>query len=198
MKTRFLLCFSILSCLLIFSACRKDLHYAVHEGDDITSGLLESAKSWHSRNIDPEVKGSRLKPLWEDAWTLKSGLLIVPAPEYPNYNPKLTIRRFFAFTSSKGSVVEGRIVEFLGNEYDVNANIDLLVSHIDKDYIDGFDGSILRYDINYRSLSSSTFKKGKKLHNVLTTIETMAGEDLLELTRQQKTGVNNIPASAQK
>jgi len=195
MKARLIFCLSILSYLFIFSACRKDLHYAVHEGDAISSGLLESAKSWHSRNVDPEVKGSRLKPLWEDAWTLKSGLLIVPAPEHPNYNPKLTIRRFFAFTSTNGSVVDGRIVEFLGNEYDVNANLDLLVSHIDKDYIKGFNGSILRYDINYRSLSSSTFAKGKRLHNVFTSIVTSTGEELL---RQQKTGVNSLPVSSRK
>ena len=171
------------------------MHYAIQQGDDITSGLLESAKSWHSRNIDPEVTGSRLKPLWEDAWTLKSGLLIVPAPEFPNYNPKLTIRRFFAFTSSNGSVADGRIVEFIGNEYDVNANLDLLVSHIDKDYIKGFNGSILRYDINYRSLSSSTFAKGKKLHNVFTSMVTMTGEELM---RQQKEGVNSLPVSSRK
>jgi hypothetical protein len=140
--------------------------------------------------------GSRLKPIWEDAWTLKSGLLIVPAPEFPNYNPKITIRRFYAFTSSNGAIVDGRIVEFLGNEYDVNANVELLVSNIDKDYIKGFDGSILRYDINYSPLSSSTFKNGNKLHSVLTTIETISGTDLLELMRQQKT--KTIPASSRQ
>lgn len=195
MKARLLLCVSVLGCLFILSSCRKDMHYAIKDGDAITAGLLESAKSWYLRNIDPDAKGSRLTPLWDDAWTLKSGPLIVPAPEYPNYNPKITIRRFFAFTTSNGSVVDGRIVEFLGNGYDVNANLNLLASHIDQDYIKGFNGSILRYDINYRSLSSSTFAKGKKLHNVFTSIVTSTGEELL---RQQKEGVTSRPVSTQK
>lgn len=190
MRARLLLCFSTLACLLILSACRKDVHFAVNERDAMSAGLLESAKSWHSQNLDPAKKEGRLTPLWEDAWRLKSGLLIVPAPEFPNYNPKLTIRRFFAFTSRNESVVDGRIIEFLGNDYDVNANLDLLVSHIDEDYIKGFNGSIIRYDINYRPLSNATFAKGKRLHNVFTSMVTMSGEELLRI---QKEGVNTVP-----
>ncbi len=89
-------------------------------------------------------------------------LILVPAPEQHIDNLDITARRFFVFTANGSNVSDGRIVELIGNKYNVNDNFDLLLKNYDRNEIAGFNGSILTYDVNYHFVYSTSFSNGKK------------------------------------
>ena len=90
-------------------------------------------------------------------------MLIVPAPEKYVENTDFSIRRFFLFRTQNSKVSDGRIVEFVGEEYNVEQNLDFLLENYDKNTITDFNGSILQYDINYSPLENTTFANGRKV-----------------------------------
>src|SRR5690606_32096837 len=108
------------------------------------------------------------------------------APEQYVAAKELSIRRFFVFTTSGNNVSDGRIVEFVGENYDVTSNIDLLLRNYDKSSIPSFSGAILQYDVNYQSLISHSYVKGQ-LDGVKKELQNIVGSKNLttEATRSQ-------------
>jgi hypothetical protein len=161
-------CFGI--CFLLY-ACRKEIRNMISERDEATSILTKAAKQWHSQHLIPEkAKGkkaiSRLSPLWNSSWTMetadKTTLLVVPAREQRLRSRSLSARRFFIFKISGGEIRSGGITEFIGQGYDVEKNLDLLIKNQQQSFIPGFNGAILKYDVNYRFLSSQAYENGTK------------------------------------
>ncbi|SFA41224.1 hypothetical protein SAMN04488511_102274 [Pedobacter suwonensis] len=157
------------ACLFLF-ACRKNIDNYLHDRESVPTQQIESAKIWRLQHLDDRLFKSSglsglLKPQWSDAYTLKSStgkqLLIVPAPEKYVANKAFTIRRFFVFASSSSNINDGNIIEFIGRDYDVQDHIDHLLKNYDGRAIDGFNGGIIKYDINYRFITSRYFINGK-------------------------------------
>ncbi len=156
--------FIISGCLLLF-ACGKDIVNSINERRNPGSHMLESAGAWHLQHLQLPVNDkSYLSPIWKDSWVSENdrSLLIVPAPEHNVNNPNFSIRRFLIFRVSGNKVVDGRIVEFLGEKYNVNDNIDLLVKQYDSTNIPNFNGAVLQYDVNYNFITSAHYSNGMK------------------------------------
>lgn len=160
-------------CLLIF-ACRKEFNNLItEEKPKIPSSLLESAKIWNNavlgqttKYIEKTDSWIELKPQWRDSWTVKSpeGTDIVVVPTIENYvnNKSVNIRRFYLFESLDNDIASGRIVEFIGFKYAVNQKLSTLIPNYRQSSINGFDGAIIQYDLNYRWIEGSLFHKGLK------------------------------------
>ncbi|ATP56730.1 hypothetical protein CPT03_09710 [Pedobacter ginsengisoli] len=135
---------------------------------EVPSALLESAKIYHSRNVKnfPAQNGKafiKLKPLWKDSWTVKSdgkNILVVPTIENRLENRAVSVRRVFLFTEGNHQIEDGKIVEFYGYDFDVEDNLNKLISNYQKKSINGFSGAIQQYDINYFFVRSSVFDRG--------------------------------------
>lgn len=157
----------LFSVFLLIFACRKDFKNLIND-QQIPSGALESAKIWHSQNArdlwhQRGTKFIKLRPLWNDAWNLRSSegdLLVVPTIENYVNNKAYSIRRVFVFLKSGSRITGGRILEFLGFNYNVDDNLDFLIKNYNKKQISGFSGDILQYDINYMPLKSLAYDNG--------------------------------------
>ena len=158
------------ACLFLF-ACRKNIDNYLHDRENVPSQQIESAKIWRLQHLENRLfktSGSYglLKPQWADAYSLRSSsgkeILVVPAPEKYVGNKEFTIRRFFVFSSSSSNVDDGKIIEFIGRNYNVSDHIDKLLKNYESQRLEGFNGGILTYDINYRLISGVHFANGKK------------------------------------
>src|SRR3546814_7632240 len=122
MKVSFSLVF-FCSGILVF-ACSPELKTSVPDGD-ASSKLIETARKWHARHRDANARDTIL-PDWDKAWTLGTAngdrVLVAPAPSKPSMNERLSFSRFFIFQIEYGHISQGRIVEFLGNDYHVEKN----------------------------------------------------------------------------
>ncbi|WP_216854305.1 hypothetical protein [Pedobacter panaciterrae] len=151
-------------CLLIF-ACRKDIKNIVYD-QQISSDMLEMAKIWHQRQTQNAPGEIKLRPLWRDSWSVKSSdgseQIVVPTMEYDLGNPRYEVKRVFVFSAKGNQIKSGNIFEFVSNSYKVEDNLNNLVLHNNDKSINGFTGSILRYDINYYLTGSSVFENGIK------------------------------------
>ena len=59
-------------------------------------------------------------------------------------------------------VSDGRIVEILGENYNVDDHLDPLLERLSQGQITGFNGAVYNYDIDYNFLSSDVYKDGNK------------------------------------
>jgi|GEM_PF-4924303 len=152
-------------CLLVF-ACRKELDYLIHDRERVAPDVMESAQVWYLQQLNPDPSIPRLVPTWKDTWSTVSidhgKLLVVPAPENYVAAKDMTVRRFFVFKMAGGGISGGRIVEFVGEGYDVSSNIDRLLELYRSNAIPDFTGLVLEYDVNYEPLSKRSFTDGKK------------------------------------
>ncbi|MBC6110302.1 hypothetical protein ACFOG5_06035 [Pedobacter fastidiosus] len=161
-------------CLLIFS-CRKDIENYVNNREGPSSAILESAKIWHLQNSSDgssvrDANFIRLRPLWKSSYSLTSrngnALLIVPTIEDYVDDKIISVRRVFVFTSQNQQIISGEIYEILGKNYDVNKNLDLLLPNINSRSIEGFNGAIIKYNINYERIGGSFYKDGHQDDNM--------------------------------
>jgi len=151
---------------LIFFSCRKDIDYYLSNKEQASSSQLEMAKIWRLRHLSASKSTHGiLQPMWDYSWKVTSPegqLIIVPAPEHRVNNKTYSIRRFFVFTTSGNQISNGKIVELVGENWNIDDQIDLLLKSTNKSEIKGFTGIILNYDINYQRVSSITFVNGIK------------------------------------
>jgi len=151
-------------CLLVF-ACRKEIDYLIHDRDRVTPDLLESAQVWYLQRLSSDPSIPRLLPTWKDAWGIQSvngdSLVIVPAPENYIGVKDISVRRFFVFKTDGVSVSDGRIVEFVGESFDVSSQVDLLLKHFRSDVVPGFTGIVLDYDVNYDLFDKKSYTGGQ-------------------------------------
>ena len=167
MKKRTLLILTaVFSIILLVYACRRDLDNIIKD-QEVPAVALETAKVWYMQQTG-SYKGNgadRLKPLWRDAWNIRTAggnsLLVVPTPEHYVQNRELKIRRVVLFTISNGQVKNGSIIEFIGNNYDVTGHLNELVLNHQKSKINGFSGSIIQYDVNYKPVKSDVYENGE-------------------------------------
>ncbi len=170
----------VLCCIIIFS-CRKDFKNIFEQQNQIPSTILEEAKIWHAKNATLtqgivsslnskaapiKTRFIRLEPLWAESWTVPSypgnKLLIVPTRENKITNPLLKIRRVFIFPIINNKVAGGEIIDIIGFNFDVSANLDYILSNYTSDKINNFNGAIIRYDLNYYFLNSAKYNQGIK------------------------------------
>lgn len=167
MKRSYLYLLTILcTCVLALFSCRKDIDFYLKGKESPSSSVLENAKIHYLQNVNIE-SNNRLGANWKDSWIInKDGgeILIVPAPEIQQNNKNFSLRRFFAFRMKNEQVQNVNILELLGKGFDVEKNIDLLVSSAGNK-IDGFNGSILLYDINYYPQKSYIYENGQLQKN---------------------------------
>src|SRR5690554_1654169 len=125
-------------CLFLF-ACRKDIANFVKGREVSTSIPLETAKLWRAQNLTSTY--NVLKPHWDDAWQMETtnneSLFVVPA-NTPFESTDMEVKRFFFFTLNGTSVTNGQIVEIMGNNYDLNKNIDFILTNYDNNTIIDF------------------------------------------------------------
>lgn len=181
-------------CLLLFT-CRKDINNIV-TGHEISETALEAAKIYHSINAKilptKSKKFIKVKPLWNDAWSLGS-YLVVPTRENYIENKSFSVRRVFLFSLRNSRVVECQIIEFVGKDYDVTENLDYLIKNNNNSQLSGFNGGIVRYDINYFKKSSAVFSDGKKLEGDGKWINSRPARGELQITKQGKIMAVSIP-----
>ncbi len=170
----------VLCCIIIFS-CRKDFKNIFEQQNQIPSTILEEAKIWHAKNATLtqgivsslnskaapiKTRFIRLEPLWGESWMVPSypgnKLLIVPTRENKITNPLLKIRRVFIFPIINNKVAGGEIIDIIGFNFDVSANLDYILSNYTSDKINNFNGAIIRYDLNYYFLNSAKYNQGIK------------------------------------
>jgi hypothetical protein len=164
----------VFSAFVVLFSCQKEIYVVPNNKARTTSELVENAKSWYLKNLDYTALANPLRPHWDDARTVQqqdeSTLLVIPTSEHVVMNPDFTIRRFFIFPFDDADVADGRIVELLGNQYNVNMHLDLLLSSMESSEIKGFNGSIIQYNINYKYIDGIVFKEGKLMTNMKTRI----------------------------
>jgi len=169
---------------------QKGLQKLFNQKDDVISSDLEAAKIFHAKGAylnkstyaELMVQGSKsvlstekiakkvffikLSPLWKDAFEVKaydgSDLIVVPTPENRLSDKTFEIRRFFIFTKKGGSVVDGKIVEFLGLNYPLKDKIDGIIANYKNSSVLDLTGAIFEYDLNYFRLSTEVIKQGKR------------------------------------
>lgn len=175
----------LFSGLVVLFSCRKDIEYYLLDRERPTSEVMESAKIWYLKSIDKESVDQRLKPHWKDSWQVSrekgAPVLVVPANERQLNNKDISIRRFFIFTVDGSNVKLGVIVEFLGEKYDVTSNLDFLLKSLGKEEIDGFNGAILQYDINYRPMESVRYTMGKKDKAVTPVLKALSSKEITDI-----------------
>lgn len=169
--------------LLFFSQCEKEktttADLPISVGVKVVQNpLLNDLKGWYSNTVEkyrkeliPSTSGLRktsrmLNPQWTGARieTLSNGAkaAIVPSKEYTLDNKKLFMLREFVFLLNPAGtkIKNGKIVEIIGEADYIKKNKDKLTHLYNSDFIRGFNGTIMTYDVNYRFLWSKTFKNG--------------------------------------
>ena len=174
---------------LIF-ACRREIDDIVKTNlNSPPNNLLESAKAWNAEvvksnfAVNSKIPGFiTLEPQWNNSWTLKqkNGSTIIAVPtgiDAPSLR-SMTLARLFIFEVNNNTVRGGQIVEFLGlNDYSVNKNLEKLVENYQNTSIEGFSGAIIRYDLNYRWVSGSTYENGDKTNDNVSIVRKSAAEN---------------------
>lgn len=175
---------------MIFS-CRKDYKGFFNGPEANTSPGLEAAKIFYAKGaylnsatynelftnstdigkLSTETIAKKhifykLKPLWKDAFELKahdgSELIIVPTKENKLVEKTINIKRFFIFTKKGGSVVDGKIVEFLGHDYPLEDKLKELLANYNSSRVGDLTGAIFIYDLNYFLLKGELVKQGQR------------------------------------
>lgn len=176
------------SCLLFFS-CGKEVIRPIDETYEVGSTrLIESAKRQFHAQIDPEAPSIKrygaLHVFWKDSKTIitvdDTTRLVVPAADFTMNNVDFTFKRYVIFRISGNKIEGGRIVEFMGNKYDVHLNADFLLRNYTQKIIKGYNGSVFQYDFSYRQKEGATYKNGEKMPGVHTFIATGTYDQLLQ------------------
>lgn len=167
--------------------------------------LLNDLKSWHSGTVEkykkrlaPTTFGTSkmvrtLEPLWEKTRIekLNNGAIaaIVPSKEYVLDNLKISMLREFVFllNPSGTKIKNGKIVEIIGETSYIKENKDKLTHLYNSDFIRGFNGTIMTYDVNYRFLWSKTYKDG-----VINGTAKLSVQSSLNLTGKSFNGVPSV------
>lgn len=185
----------VFSLLLLIFACRKDIKNIVYD-QEVPSSYLESAKIYHGINAkDLQTSdGSefiKLRPLWKDSWTVKSNgnsLLIVPTIENYVENKNIQIRRVFIFSKNGNEITGAKIVEFVAKNFDLEHNLNNVISNYKNNSISNFNGSVLIYDINYVSESSAVYENGKKTNRKAGFIKAKNLRGNIKLSQSSRDG----------
>lgn len=164
----------ILVVCLLLTGCMTGERFALYDPYMVSPGLLTSARLWYKQNIDfqaPKIqKYGELPVYWDKAWITQTKdsnlLLVVPTEDYEVQNENFTFKRFVLFTISNTRAEDGKIIELLGQHYNVDDNYRFLIANYDRSQIAGFDGTIQLYDVSYRKIKSTTYKEGNKAKNI--------------------------------
>jgi len=161
-----------LACLLIF-ACRKEINSYIANEPKVELKLLEDSKKLNAlitaydAPYNQKIKDFiRLKPSWNEAYTRRhidgTDLIVVPTTENDISNKAISMRRLYVFEVLEGEISYGRIYEFIGINYPIDKNIDQLLTNLRNPVIEGFNGAIIQYDLNYRRINGSVYENGKR------------------------------------
>jgi len=163
--------------MMLIYACRKDLTAVGTQHD----ALVAKAKAFYTGqtiklatkhkqllSIDKQgIKASVRKkpiPLWENALveTDQNGktLLTVPFAKYELDNKEMDYTRKFVFTIKNNQIVDGGIIEAYGAPALIKQRGAELITQKGTKYIDGFDGFIMAYDLNYIYKSGKHYRNG--------------------------------------
>lgn len=170
---------------LISASCSKEVHDVIYQGQRAPVVLRESARNWylqHRKAKSTDIEEKMLSHYWQKASVMMMGdgewILVVPLPDPPVNNPKLGFRRFLVFEPSGTHVNSGKIVELLGDKYQVNNQAYLLLTGRAAGIIPGFNGTILQYDVNYNPLYNTNYTDGKANPNMQSAILKTSGKTL--------------------
>ncbi|WP_448633232.1 hypothetical protein [Pedobacter panaciterrae] len=133
----------------------------------------------------------KLRPLWKDSWTVKSNgnsLLIVPTIENYVENKNIQIRRVFIFSKNGNEITGAKIVEFVAKNFDLEHNLNNVISNYKNNSISNFNGSVLIYDINYISESSAVYENGKKTNRKAGFIKAKNLRGNIKLSQSSRDG----------
>lgn len=159
---------------IVLSCGDKDSPVYYPDGQDSYTTLLDNAKDYFDKKTrlsglktaDDGKGKKKLAPLWTKAKKTKlengDAVLMVPVPEYKVNSNELGFFRCYIFKESNGNIVDGRIVEFLGDIDYIDRSNEEIVKKMWNPQIDKFNGSVVSYDLNYEYIEGYLFRKGKK------------------------------------
>ena len=181
MKRKFYLLLLIL--FVSLTRCQKDnvVPQELERSSSVDLNILADVQQWHTKTINefrgglnqagPTVSGTKrkikmLEPQWETARaeTLFNGakVVVVSSEQYELQDKSIKMLRAFVFLlSAKGNkIMNGKIVEFIGDADFITKNPKVLITRYQNDAIIGYNGSVMTYDVNYRFLGGRAFENG--------------------------------------
>lgn len=190
---------SVFCLSLVLFSCSKEINAVVFQPQRAPVSLTESARVWyleHRQAKATTTENDMLMQYWEKAQILQTAdghaLLVVPLPDPPVSNKALAFRRYLVFEPSGNNIANGKIVELLGDKFNVENQSDLLLTGRAASTIPGFNGSILQYDVNYKSIENASYANGNKKLNTQSFVIKFSGRDLNSPLRE---GLGNQPIS---
>lgn len=193
----------ILILSLLILSCNKKASDIIYDRKQALPQMQESARTWYLQHREAKptsVEYNMLTKYWAKAATLQTSdsdvILVVPLPDPPAtlHNKDFTFKRFLVFQPQGNTIASGKVVELLGQKYNVGNNADYLLRSIAQNSIPGFNGSIMQYDVNYQPLENSRYENGTKKANTQTAIIKFSGRDRSPV----RSGVAALPVYALK
>jgi len=160
-----------LFCLCVIACSDKDTISEFESSGE--SDLIRAAKGYYqakiaganlrvSRDNEP---GKKLEPKWDKATKnqIENGdnAIVVPAEGYNINVEGISFFRCYVFKEEGGQIVDGRIVEFLGDSKFLRSVGDKIIRKFKNGRIPGYTGLVLSYDVNYQYLDGYSFTNGK-------------------------------------
>lgn len=158
-------------CLFVVACSEKDTT-SVFEGS-AEPALIQAAKGYYEARVaganqrvnGDDKPGKKLEPKWDKATKnqIENGdnAIVVPADGYNINVEGISFFRCFIFKEEGGQIVDGRIVEFLGDSKFLKSAGDKIIRKFKNGKIPGYTGLILSYDVNYQYLDGYSFTNGK-------------------------------------
>ncbi|WP_254561396.1 hypothetical protein [Dyadobacter diqingensis] len=158
-------------CLFVVACSEKD-STSVFEGS-AEPALIQAAKGYYQARVaganlrvsGDDKPGKKLEPKWDKATKnqIENGdnAIVVPADGYNINVEGISFFRCFVFKEEGGQIVDGRIVEFLGDSKFLKSAGDKIIRKFKNGKIPGYTGLVLSYDVNYQYLDGYSFTNGK-------------------------------------
>lgn len=166
-----------LSCVIL--SCNKKTNDLIHDRKQALPLMQESARIWYLQHREAKSNAAEHDmptKYWAKASAIQTNdsntILIVPMPD-PHAtarNKDITFKRFLVFQPSGNNITNGKVVELVGEKYNVKRHSDFLLKRISQNSIPGFNGSILQYDVNYNPLENARYENGVKRANTHTAV----------------------------
>lgn len=140
----------------------------------LTTEILEDAKSYYLtktktlnlKESEGPSKTKKLEPIWSRAKKvlLENGdnIVLVPVADYKIISNEVKLFRCFIFKEQNDKIIDGRIVEFVGDIDYIVKNGEMIIKKFGKNQIDKFNGVVSSYDLNYNYLDGYFFVRGIK------------------------------------
>jgi hypothetical protein len=148
--------------------------------------LLKAAEEWHSQETKTEgditvlsnaKKTYVLPPDWRGAKMMQgsgSVKIIVPGPDAGNSTDfGRDLVRKFVFTEDNGKITDGKIIEIYSSKEAIGKDSSSLTENYLKGKMEGFTGSVISYDVNYKRQKSQVYINGVVDNNKKAEVTSM-------------------------